>query len=134
LRIGFPLGKGLVMDALPGKKILVVEDEPLVALLVVDILQEAGCTVVGPAYDVSTALRLFEHDSPDGAVLDINLGRDQTSAPIADVLERAGIPFIYATGYGAAALRVKDRHKPRVDKPFDKQNLLRTLRACFSES
>jgi DNA-binding NtrC family response regulator len=122
------------MDALPGKKILVVEDEPLVALLVVDILQEAGCTVVGPAYDVSTALRLFEHDSPDGAVLDINLGRDQTSAPIADVLERAGIPFIYATGYGAAALRVKDRHKPRVDKPFDKQNLLRTLRACFSES
>ncbi|WP_334149354.1 response regulator [Hyphomicrobium sp.] len=121
------------MDALPGKKILVVEDEPLVALLVADILQEAGCTVVGPAYDVSTALRFFEYDSPDAAVLDINLGNDQTSAPVADVLERAGIPFIYATGYGAAALRLKDRHKPRIDKPFDKQTLLRTLSACFSE-
>lgn len=121
------------MDALPGKKILVVEDEPLVALLVADILQEAGCTVVGPAYDVNTALRFFEYDSPDAAVLDINLGNDQTSAPVADVLERAGIPFIYATGYGAAALRLKDRHKPRIDKPFDKQTLLRTLSACFSE-
>lgn len=119
------------MNALPGKKILVVEDEPLVALLVADILQEAGCTVVGPAYDVRTALRLFDHDIPDAAVLDINLGRDETSAPVADALERAGVPFIYATGYGAAALRVKDRHKPRIDKPFDKQSLLRMLSACF---
>ncbi len=119
------------MSALPGKKVLVVEDEPLVALLVVDMLQDAGCIVVGPAYDVSTALELFEQDSPDAAVLDINLGKDQTSAPVADALESAGIPFIYATGYGTAALRTKDKHKPRIDKPFDKQILLRALRACF---
>ncbi|MBN8913004.1 MAG: response regulator [Rhizobiales bacterium] len=122
------------MSALPGKKILVVEDEPLVALLLADYLQEAGCTVVGPAYDVTTALRLFDHESPDAAVLDINLGRAETSAPVADVLERAGIPFIYATGYGAAALRMKDKHKPRIDKPFDKQNLLRMLSACFDDA
>jgi DNA-binding NtrC family response regulator len=120
-----------VTDALSGKKILVVEDEPLVALLVVDILQEAGCNVVGPAYNVSSALKLFETDSPDAAVLDINLGNDQTSGPIADVLERAGVPFIYVTGYGTAALRTQDRHKPRVDKPFEKHNLLRTLSTCF---
>lgn len=119
------------MDTLPGKKILVVEDEPLVALLVADILQEAGCIVVGPAYDVNSALRLFENASPDAAVLDINLGNNQTSAPVADVLERAGIPFIYVTGYGASALRTQDRQKPRVDKPFEKSNLLRTLNACF---
>lgn len=119
------------MNALPGKKILVVEDEPLVALLVADILHDAGCIVLGPAYDVSSALKLFEDNFPDAAVLDINLGGDQTSAPVADALERAGIPFVYATGYGAAKLRVKDKHKPRINKPFDKQNLLRTLSDCF---
>lgn len=119
-------------NVLTGKKILVVEDEPLVALLVADFLEEAGCIVVGPAYDVSSALRLFETDGPDAAVLDINLGKEQTSAPVADVLEQAGVPFIYATGYGEAALRRQDRHKPRIDKPFDKLSLLQTLSACLA--
>lgn len=122
------------MEALPGKKILVVEDEPLVALLVADMLQDVGCIVIGPAYDVSSALKLFEQDAPDAAILDINLGQDQTSAPVADALERAGIPFIYATGYGANALRSKDRHMPRIGKPFDRHDLLRALSACLGDS
>jgi CheY-like chemotaxis protein len=121
------------MEPLPGKKILVVEDEPLVALLVTGILEDAGCIVVGPAYDVRSALTLFAREIPDAAVLDINLGGNETSAPVADALEGAGIPFIYATGYGAAALRGKDRHKLRIDKPFDEKNLLRTLCACFAD-
>ena len=119
------------MKPLQGKRILVVEDEPLVALLVAGMLEDGGDILVGPAYDVRSALALFEREAPDAAVLDINLGGNETSAPVADALEGAGIPFIYATGYGAAALRGKDRHKLRIDKPFDQNNLLRTLCACF---
>jgi CheY-like chemotaxis protein len=118
---------------LGGKKVLVVEDEPLVALLVADFLEEAGCIVVGPAYDLNSALTLFEAERPDAAVLDINLGTEQTSAPIADLLEQASIPFVYATGYGAAALRTRDRDRPRIDKPFDKHNLWRILSVCLTQ-
>src|SRR5690606_19560719 len=116
-----------------GKKVLVVEDEPLVALLVAEFLEEAGCIVVGPAYNINSALTLFEVERPDAAVLDINLGRQQTSAPIADVLEQARIPFVYATASGAAALREQDRHRPRIAQPFAKHNLWRVLSVCLSQ-
>jgi len=121
-----------VTRTLAGKRVLVVEDEPLVALLVTDILEEAGCVVVGPAYDVATAMSLLEADPPDVAVLDINLGKNQTSAPVADELDRAGVPFMYATGYGESALRQQDRNKPRIDKPFEKQTLWRALGLCLA--
>jgi CheY-like chemotaxis protein len=120
-----------VTSSLFGKRVLVVEDEPLVALLMSDLLQEAGCVVLGPAYDVATALQLLEVHSPDAAVLDINLGKNQTSAPIADKLEQTGVPFMFATGYGESALRKQDLSRPRIDKPFDKQRLWRMLGLCL---
>lgn len=122
------------MSLLSGKKILVVEDEPLVALMVADMLRDAGCIVVGPAYDVATALTFFEAEQPDAAVLDINLGRNETSAAVADALDNAGVPFIYATGYGDSALRKQDKGRLRVDKPFEMQTLFRSLNLCIAQA
>lgn len=117
---------------LANKRVLVVEDEPLLALFVAELLEEAGCHVLGPAYDVSSALDLVRANTPDAAVLDVNLGKNQTSAPIADELVKSGVPFIFATGYGEGALRPQDRSRPRIGKPFDRLLLLRTLSTCFA--
>jgi CheY-like chemotaxis protein len=122
------------MSVLQGKKILVVEDEPLVALMVAEMLRDAGCIVIGPAYDVATALTYFQTEQPDAAVLDFNLGRNGTSAPVADALASAGVPFIYATGYGESALRKQDRSRLRIDKPFEQHLLFRNLALCLSQN
>ncbi|MBL8846222.1 MAG: response regulator [Hyphomicrobium zavarzinii] len=119
------------MDPLNGKRILVVEDEPLIAIVLADILQDAGCIVVGPAYDTRQALECISLNSIDAAVLDVNLGSGQTSAPVADVLNERDIPYIFATGYGASALRFEDRDKLRVDKPYDAHKICETLRKCM---
>jgi CheY-like chemotaxis protein len=119
------------MRPLAGKRVLVLEDEPLIGIVLVDILEDAGCVVLGPAYDVPQALNLLTTDTVDCAVLDVNLGSGQTSAAVADALEERSIPFIFATGYGEGALRSKDRAKFRVDKPYDDFQICDTLRKCL---
>ena len=88
---------------LQGQRVLVVEDETLVAMLVANGLSDAGAEVVGPAFSVNKALGLIERAASDGglsaAVLDINLGGAAVS-PVADCLAALGVPFVYATGYG----------------------------------
>jgi CheY-like chemotaxis protein len=119
------------MQNLEGKRILVVEDEPLIGIMLTDILESAGCVVLGPAYDVRQALNLLADDGIDCAVLDVNLGSGQTSAPIADALEERKIPFMFATGYGEDALRTKDRERFRVDKPYDDDQVYLALQKCI---
>ncbi len=119
------------MHALEGKRVLVVEDEPLIALVLADILSDAGCVVVGPAYDPEQALSWISSTPVDAAVLDVNLGAGQTSAPVADELQSMNIPYIFATGYSETALRVQDRDKLRVDKPFDSTKICDALRECL---
>jgi CheY-like chemotaxis protein len=116
------------MGSLTGKRVLVVEDEPLIAIVLADILTDAGCIVVGPAYDTDQALERISADVIDAAVLDVNLGSGRTSAPVADMLAARAIPFIFATGYGDNALRAQDRNKFRVDKPYDAYKICETLK------
>ncbi|BDG73410.1 response regulator [Roseomonas fluvialis] len=104
------------------RRILVVEDEALVAMLVEDALMDAGFTVVGPARTVSQALELLKADPPDAAVLDLNLG-GENSLSVADALSARGIPFLVATGYGAAGLPAHLRHIPVLPKPYDPADL-----------
>ena len=118
-------------EALTGKRVLVLEDEPLIAMVLVDILEEAGCTVVGPAHDAEQAARLIAESSIDVAVLDVNLGSGHTSACIADSLKGAGTPFIFATGYGEMGLRSTDRDTLRVDKPYFAPTILATVAAAL---
>jgi CheY-like chemotaxis protein len=119
------------MDSLKGKRVLIVEDEPLIAIVLADILVDAGCVVVGPAYDTDQALARISTEPIDAAVLDVNLGSGQTSALVADVLAERAIPFIFATGYGENALRTQDRDQLRVDKPYNAHTICETLKKCW---
>ena len=88
---------------LTGVRILVVEDTLLIADLIVEQLEEAGCDVIGPASHVERALALVEAERLDGALLDINL-RGELCFPIADALAERGVPLAFLTGYGESAV------------------------------
>jgi DNA-binding NtrC family response regulator len=100
-----------------GRRVLIVEDEVLVSLLLEDMLGDLGHEAVGPAGNMETALRLANEASVDMAILDVNLNGEE-SYPVADALAARGIPFVLATGYGADGVREGYRHVPRLQKPF----------------
>jgi CheY-like chemotaxis protein len=87
-----------VNNLFSGRKVLLVEDEPIVAWLLQDMLVDLGLVVVGPAASVNQALAKIDAESIDMAVLDVNL-KGQMSYPIADVLVARGVPFVFSTGY-----------------------------------
>lgn len=116
---------------LTGKKVLVLEDEPLIAMLIVDALQRAGSKVVGPAYSAEQALALIAKENVDVAVLDVHLGNGATSAPVADALSEAGIPFIFATGHGQSALRTVDQGRPFLGKPYSDRDVIAAIAAAL---
>jgi CheY-like chemotaxis protein len=118
---------------LNGKRILCVEDEPLVAMTLVLFLEEAGCRVIGPAHTLAEGLRLSEGEAIDAAILDVNLGNGASSASIADVLRDRAIPFLFATGYDSDALRPIDRNVRRLSKPYTQEQLTRALCAILPE-
>jgi CheY-like chemotaxis protein len=99
-------------------RVLLVEDEALVAMLIEDQLIELGFEVVGPAATASQAIALCEDEHLDGAVLDINLGGGQRSDPVAEWLTRQGIPFVFVTGYGQAGVDGRFGHAAVLQKPF----------------
>ena len=119
------------MGSLLGKRVLVLEDEPLVAIMLGEMLADAGCIVVGPAFNAEQALSLVEQNPIDAAILDINLGSGQTSAPVADALAEKAIPFLFATGYGCTAMRGRDQERVRIDKPYDASTIHDALRKCM---
>lgn len=105
-------------SVLNGRRVLVVEDEPLIAMMIVEILEGEGCEIAGPAYDEAQAVELLDAEKIDVAILDYNLGRDQTSAGIATKLVERDIPFLFATGYGVQALRNGNWTQPAIGKPY----------------
>jgi CheY-like chemotaxis protein len=112
--------------SLEGLRVLVVEDEMMVSMLIEDMLSDLGCTVVGPASRLEEAIDLAERSDLDCAVLDVNLG-GQPIFPLADILRAKGAPFAFATGYGDAGLRDVDRGSPVLQKPFREGDLARVL-------
>jgi DNA-binding response OmpR family regulator len=118
------------MMAVEGRKILVVEDEALVAMLVEDALRDAGFTVLGPAATVEEARALLDREWPDAVVLDLNLA-GETSTPVADLLAARGIPYVIATGYGASGLPPGHQDAMVLAKPYDPAELIAMLgRIC----
>lgn len=109
-----------MMTSLDGKRILLVEDEFLIAARVEEMLVELGAVVIGPAGRMSDGLALAEQEALDAAVLDININGEPIAA-IADVLRSRNIPFILATGYGEGALGMGEA--PRISKPYSKATL-----------
>lgn len=114
------------MPTLDGLRVLVVEDEMMVSMLIEDMLGDLGCTVVGPVSRLDEAIALAKEGGLDCAVLDVNLG-GQPIFPLADLLRAQGAPFAFATGYGDAGLRDVDRGSPVLQKPFREGDLARVL-------
>jgi DNA-binding response OmpR family regulator len=112
--------------ALEGAKILVVEDEFLVATLIEDILKDAGCLVSGPIPRLADALDAADHGTYDAAILDVNLGGDRIDS-VADALSRRSVPFMFVTGYNIGALPGGHTQRPRLCKPFKMADLLDAL-------
>src|ERR1700690_275360 len=100
-----------------GRRVLVVEDEMIVAWLLEDMLAELGCAVLGPAASVNQALAIIEAEAIDVAVLDVNLN-GQMSYPIADALAARGLPFVFVTGYDKDRMLKGYRTFPVLQKPF----------------
>jgi CheY-like chemotaxis protein len=119
---------------LSGRRVLVVEDEMMIAMLVEDMLAELGCAVVGPAHALETALDLARSESDiDAALLDVNLAGQPVFA-VADALREKGVPAIFSTGYGDAGLRDVDRGAPVLQKPFRAGDLARALTEALAAS
>jgi CheY-like chemotaxis protein len=111
---------------LRGTRVLVVEDEPLVAMEIVSRLAEAGCEVIGPAGTVEKARSLIEASELDGALIDANLAGNPVDE-IAAALTRRDVPFAFVTGYGREALPAGFRDAAMIAKPFTEKELIATI-------
>jgi DNA-binding response OmpR family regulator len=117
-------------EPLLGRRVLLVEDEALVAMLIGDALSDAGAVVIGPFAAVAPALAAIADMPPELAILDLNLG-GESSLPIADDLVARGVPIIFASGYGNAGLPPRYRASPMLAKPFDPAELIVKLAALL---
>jgi len=106
-------------------RILVLDDEPLIAMMLEDWLIELGHQVVGPAHTVANALELTEREAIEAAFLDLNLGAGISYA-VADALTAKTVPFAFMTGHGGA-VQANYADAPVLAKPFDFEALKRTL-------
>lgn len=109
-----------------GRRVMIVEDELLIAMLIEDTLAEQECVVIGPFASVSDALEAARTETLDLAVLDVNL-RGEKVYPVAEVLAERGVPFVLLSGYGKDAVP-DDRPRWRTcTKPFDPRDLVAIL-------
>jgi len=107
-------------------KVLIVEDESLVAMLIEDMLLDLGYEVAAIAARLDQAVTVSRNVDADLAVLDLNLNGQRTDA-IAEILRARGVPFIFATGYGGAGVTAEWRDVPVVQKPFQQSDLAEAL-------
>jgi PAS domain S-box-containing protein len=105
-----------------GQRVLLVEDEALVAMMIQDWLIEAGHSVIGPISRASEALRAAAEADYDAAILDINLG-DGMAYPVADLVAKRGVPFVFVTGYEADTVDERFSDVPILQKPIERQML-----------
>lgn len=103
---------------LSGRRVLVVEDESLVAMLLETILEDMECIPVGPASNIDDGEALARATADlDAALLDVNVAGRQVF-PVAEVLKARGVPFVFSTGYGEGGLPEEWRGQPTIQKPF----------------
>lgn len=118
-------------DALDGLKILLVEDQLVIAMDAEMMLAGKGASAIETAASPAEALRKLAHFTPDAAVLDVNLGTE-TSLPVAEELARRNIPFVFATGYGDNIMVPQSFAAPTIRKPYDEAVLARALSAALA--
>jgi CheY-like chemotaxis protein len=116
---------------LTGRRVLIVEDESMVSMIIEDALVDFGCVIVASASRFDDAADKAQSLSFDVAILDINLHGRQT-LPIAEALAERGVAFLFVTGYAAATIPERLRKAPILQKPFRLDDLARTLRAAMA--
>lgn len=107
---------------MPALRVLIVEDEMTIAMMLEDMLSDLGFSVVGTAMRLPQAVALAQTVEADFAILDINLD-GRKSFPVAEVLRRRGIPLLFASGYGRSGLEAPFDRCTIVAKPFEARDL-----------
>ena len=110
------------------QNILIVEDEPLIAMMIEDFLDVLGKTLAGSADSVAAALPLVAAGGIDAAILDVNL-RGEKSFPVAAALAERGVPFVFATGGSGDSVDPEWRDRPTLSKPFTMDGIAKALDA-----
>ena len=118
---------GATPDTAPARRVLVVEDEMLIGMLLEDMLTDLGHEVAAIVPRLKDALAAVERETYDLAVLDVHL-HGESAFPVADALIAKGVPFVFATGYGERGLPENYRGRPVLQKPFAKDDLERVLK------
>lgn len=119
-------------DSADGKsRILIVEDEPFIALTLEDMLDELGFAHAGTVSQVSEALDMIRREPVDCALLDVNIGSEKID-PVADLLAQRGCPFIFTTGYGRSGIPAGHADRPVLQKPFRMDDLATILKTTLS--
>jgi CheY-like chemotaxis protein len=116
-----------------GKRILVVEDSPVVGPFTADLLDDLGCEVVGPAPNMAAGRELIEQSEPDAAIMDIHI-RGERVFPLCELLEERGIPFVLTSGYADWTMPDKWRDRPRLQKPYTIDDVGDALAGLLSTS
>jgi CheY-like chemotaxis protein len=111
-----------------GLRVLVVEDEIMVALLLEEVLADFGHAVIGPIARLDKAVETAGREAIDAAILDVNLNGSEIY-PVADVLAARNIPFAFCSGYGRQTLRAPYGDRPILQKPFRREQLQEVLTA-----
>ena len=114
-----------------GLRVLLVEDEMLLAMSFEDMLAELGCEVIGPIGRVAEAVVLAGSERLDGALLDVNVGGVEIY-PVARELADRGIPFVFISGYTAQNLPPEWSNRPTLQKPFQSSDLARSMASVFT--
>lgn len=117
-----PLPANASPKKLPGERILIVEDEALVAMILEDQLADLGISVAATCSSVPDAMQAIEKSAPHAAILDVNL-RGQLVYPVADRLMDRGIPFVFVTGYGRESIDRRYSFVKVLEKPVERQAL-----------
>jgi CheY-like chemotaxis protein len=115
---------------LSGRRILVVEDSPVVAPFTADLLGELGCDVVGPAPNMAAARELLETEKFDGALMDIHI-RGERVFPLCDMLAARDVPFVLTSGYADWQIPDKWQDRPRLQKPYTIAQVEQALGSLF---
>jgi two-component sensor histidine kinase/CheY-like chemotaxis protein len=123
----------LIVPAVRGPRVLLAEDEPLVGMLVRDILEEMGCTVTGPVSDLHEAQQAAKKGEFEAAVLDVNLG-GAFAYPVAEALQAHTVPFIFLTGYAQDIIHERFSDSPILRKPIEREALETAVRTALAET
>ena len=117
---------------LKGRRILVVEDSPVLAPFTVDVLDELGCKVVGSAPNMAVAREMVEAGGFEAALMDIHI-RGERVFPLCEALAAKGVPFVLTSGYADWTMPEKWDDRPRLQKPYTIEQVEEALTALFSD-